>query len=223
VALAPSYDTPGWFTSTAADMRAAIGALIGLGQDQRMPRGCYLEMPGLDPDVATACAEAARRLAPPAPAEVRRALEEGFARSIDTYNTVVAREAWAVHQGWAERYRDKYSPAVWQRLNRVHAVTPEQIEAADRHTATLHRLWAEFFRSHEFLVLPASPMPALTKAECTLENRTRILTLTAPASIGGLPILTVPVPLPSGLTTGLQIIVPTATSHVVNWALQRFE
>ena len=71
-------------------------------------------------------------------------------------------------------------------------------------------------------MLPASPSPALTKAECTLENRNRILTLTSPATIGGLPVLTLPVPLPSGLTTGLQIILPAQRSAVVPWALENF-
>jgi amidase/aspartyl-tRNA(Asn)/glutamyl-tRNA(Gln) amidotransferase subunit A len=37
-----------------------------------------------------------------------------------------------------------------------------------------------------------------------------------------LPVLTVPVALPSGLSTGLQIIVNHPQSPVVNWALQQF-
>ena len=221
VALAPSYDTAGWFTRTAADLRTSIRALVGLASAPREPRGCYLEMPGVDPDVARACAVAARHFAPPADAAVRDELLRGFERSIETYNTTVALEAWEVHRGWAERYRDRYSPAVWQRLNRVQNITPVQVEAADLHTLALRALWARFFRTHDFLILPASPMPALQKAECTLENRGRILTLTAPASIGGLPVLTLPVVLPSGLTTGLQIIVNSPISPVVDWALSR--
>ena len=69
--------------------------------------------------------------------------------------------------------------------------------------------------------MPASPCPALTKAECTPANRNRILALTAPASLGGLPVLTVPVALPSGLSTGLQIIVNHPQSPVLPWALTR--
>jgi amidase/aspartyl-tRNA(Asn)/glutamyl-tRNA(Gln) amidotransferase subunit A len=82
-------------------------------------------------------------------------------------------------------------------------------------------LWTKYFLTYDFLVLPGTPCAALTKAECTLENRQRILTLMAPASIGGLPVLTIPVPLPSGLTTALQIVVNNAQSPVVNWALER--
>jgi aspartyl-tRNA(Asn)/glutamyl-tRNA(Gln) amidotransferase subunit A len=81
--------------------------------------------------------------------------------------------------------------------------------------------WTNFFLSADFLVLPATPFPALTKADCTPDYRSRLLALTAPASVGGLPVLTVPVALPSGLSTGLQIIVNHPQSPVVNWALEK--
>lgn len=219
IPLAPSYDTAGWFTATAADLRTAIDALVGLQRTERTPRGSYLEMPGLDPEVAAACRQAALTWTAPAASEVRDALLHAFARCVETYNTVVAVEAWAYHAPWAERYRARYSPAVWQRLTRAHTITPAQQEDAREDTSRIKAAWAEYFRTHDFLVLAASPTPALTKAECTLENRGRILTLTAPASIGGWPVVSIPVPLASGLTTGLQIVVPAPTSPAIAWAL----
>ena len=219
--LAASFDTAGWFTANAADMKASIGSLVGLRTSERQPRGCYLEMPGLDPDVAVACREAALRFTTPAEPMVRDDLLHGFGPALDSYHTITALEAWEVHKGWAERFRERYDPNVWQRLIRAHAITPAQIANADLGLATIRMLWTKYFLTFDFLVLPASPCPALTKAECTQANRQRILTLTAPASIGGLPVLTVPVPLPSGLTTGLQIVVNHSQSPVVNWALER--
>jgi aspartyl-tRNA(Asn)/glutamyl-tRNA(Gln) amidotransferase subunit A len=219
--LAPSFDTAGWFTASAADMRTALGALVGLRTSQREPRGCYLEMPGLDPEVAIACRAAATRFAPPAEPIVCNDLLHGFARALDAYNVVAIREAWDVHHSWAARYRDRYDPTVWQRLNRVHTLTPAQIDTAQLGVTTLRLLWTTFFLTYDFLVLPATPCPALTKAECTPENRARLLTLTAPASVGGLPVLSIPVPLPSGLTAGLQIVVNHPQSPVVNWVLER--
>ena len=221
VPLAPSYDTAGWFTANGADMQTAIGALVGLGKVEREPRGSYLEMPGLDPDVTIACRTAARKLATPADAATRDALMSSFAAAVDTYNTVVVVEAWEYHRGWAERFRERYSAGVWQRLNRVHDITSAQRDAATAHTAALRGTWSHFFQDNDFLVLPASPSAALMDSEGTLENRLRILALTAPASIGGLPVLTIPVSLPSGLTSGLQIVVNDCRSSTISWALTR--
>jgi aspartyl-tRNA(Asn)/glutamyl-tRNA(Gln) amidotransferase subunit A len=222
VSLSTTFDTAGWFTANAGDMLVALSALTGLRGSERTPVGCYLELPGIDADVAVACRAAAARLTSPAEPLVRDDLLDGFSRALSAYHVIVARESWEVHKGWAERYRDRYDPVVWQRVNRVHALTPAEIDAAQLELAAVRMRWTSFFLTYDFLVLPGTPCAALTKAEYTLENRTRILTLMAPASLGGLPVLTVPVPLPSGLTTGLQIVVNHPQSPVVKWALEKF-
>ncbi len=221
VPLSPTFDTAGWFTANLPDLRDSIAALVGLAPGKKEPRGCYLEMPDVDPEVATACREAARGFTELATAEVRDELARGFAGILDTYHTTVAREAWQFHQPWAERFRERYDPVVWQRLTRVHQLTPAQIAAAEEGVRTVRRTWEVFFASHDFIVMPASPSAALSKPECNLANRSRVLALTAPASVGGLPALTFPVPLPSGLTTGLQIIVKDVRSPAIGWALNR--
>lgn len=218
--LSPAFDTAGWFTANASDLRTSLAALGVLpATSAALPRGCYLELPDVDPAVAAACAAAAARFAAPADAATADTLAAGFAPARDAYNTVVAHEAWQVHRTWAERYRDRYDPGVWSRLSRGPGVTTEAKAAADAVCADVRAVWAAYFRTYDFLVLPASPLPAFTKAECTLENRNRILTLTAPASLGGLPVLSVPVPLAGGLTSGLQIVFPHRQSPVLPWAL----
>ncbi|MDB6168683.1 MAG: Amidase [Verrucomicrobia bacterium] len=220
--LAPSYDTAGWFTATGADMLAALRALVDPTAAGREPRGIYLELPGLDAEVAVACRAAAARLATVRDPDAEAALLGAFASSTATYNTVVADEAWRVHAPWAEKFKERYDPGVWQRLTRAHALTAADRAAAAQSAHAIAEAWRNYFRSHDFLVLPASPFPALTKAGCTLENRNRILRLTTPASIGGQPVLTLPVALPSGLSTGLQIVLPEAGSFVAPWALKHF-
>ena len=218
--LAPSFDTAGWFTANAPDMLTAIGALIGVSSSERPPHGCYLDFPGLDSDVAIAFRNAAARFASPADADTRATLLDGFGCALETYHCIVAAEAWSVHAQWAERFRERYDPAVWQRLARGQALPRSDYERAQIEMAALRLLWAKFFLAFDFLILPATPFGALTKSECTPENRNRLISLTAPASIGGLPVLTVPVPLPSGLTTGLQIVVNHPQSPVMKWALE---
>lgn len=210
--LAPTFDTAGWFTDNPADMLAACAALVGTPTTGTLRTGCFLPLPGLDPEVATAFQRAAAALAAPASGDVRAALEQGFAGALEAYHTTVAQEAWAAHATWADRYRDRYDPAVWQRLIRGRSISREQIAHAAAVRDTVRRTWADYFAHYDFLVLPASPTPALPKAECTLGNRNRIIALTAPASLGGVPVLTLPVPLGDGLTTGLQVVVPSAQS-----------
>lgn len=221
--LSRSLDTAGWFTATAADMRLALAGLVGLRASRRPLHGCYVDMPGLDAEVALACRAAAEHFAPQADAATHKDLLYGFTRALETYNTIVAVEAWEVHKSWAARQRHRYDPVVWERLDRVHRLTPAAIEAADISRAALRLLWTKFFLTYDFLVLPATPCAALSKAECTAENRARLLTLTAPASVSGLPVLTIPVPLPSGLTAGLQIVVNVPQSPVLHAALARAE
>ncbi len=219
--LSPSFDTAGWFTAHAVDMKSTLRALLPAAPAASTPRGCFLELPDVDPEVAHACRAASERFAAPADTTVANDLRAAFSGAREAYNTIVAREAWDVHKTWADANRERYDPAVWQRLNRVHSLTPVQETDARAAVETICNVWRNYFRSYDFLVLPASPKPALTKAECNLENRMRILTVTAPASIGGYPVLTIPVPLASGLTTGLQIVVADPRSPVLNWALDR--
>jgi amidase/aspartyl-tRNA(Asn)/glutamyl-tRNA(Gln) amidotransferase subunit A len=142
-----------------------------------------------------------------------------MASAAENYNVLASLEVWTVHAGWAERFRDRYDPVVWQRLIRAKQWTAQQIDAAHAGAAAVRRWWVEFFRIHDFLVLPATPMPALATAECTAENRARLLALVTPVSLAGLPALTVPVQLPGGLTTGLQIVMLDASGPVLPWAL----
>lgn len=219
--LSPTFDTAGWFTANAPDMLAALGALVGLGTTQRIPRGCYLEIPGLAPEVAVACRAAAARFAPPADTATRTELLRRFAGALDAYTVIVATEAAAIHAPWAADHQDRYDPAVWARLQQVRGLTPAQVASADATLAAVRLVWTSYFLTFDFLILPAVHRPALTKADCTPPQRSRLLTLTAPASLGGLPVLTLPVPLADGLTCGLQIIVNHPRSPVLGWALTR--
>ena len=218
--LAPTFDTAGWFTANAADMRATIGTLVDRRTRPKAPRGAYLEFGDLEREVALACRNAAAPIAPVVEAGVRQELLKGFGPALEAYHTIVATEAWHAHHTWAERYESRYDPVVWQRLKRAQAITPAQTESAHATLKNVRAVWARFFEQHDFLVMPASPMPAPTKVECTADTRARVLTLTAPASLGGLPVLTLPVALPSGLTTGLQIVARTPGSPAFNWILE---
>jgi amidase/aspartyl-tRNA(Asn)/glutamyl-tRNA(Gln) amidotransferase subunit A len=220
VQLAPSFDTAGWFTRTASDMSRAMGALVGLRTADRTPNGCYLELPGLDPEVAEACRAAAADLTRPADAATRAELLDKFASADEIYGVLAGVESWKIHRKWAEKLRSRYGPLVQDRLDRARGISHAQVAAVEPSYHALRLAWTKFFLTYDYLVLPASPFPALAKAECTPANRLRMLGLTAPASLGALPVLTIPVALPSGMSTGLQVIVNRPQSPVISWALE---
>lgn len=223
VPLAPTCDTAGWFTAGAEDLATVLAALLPPERAAEGPgRGRSWAPPGLDPEVAKVFGRAAGQLAEPAEVSLQQELAAGFAPALATYHTIVAAEAWAWHRGWFARRAAEYDPNVRQRLENAARISPEQVAAARAATEGVRSVWREYFRTHDFLVMPATPTPAPTKAECTPELRNRIIQLTAPASLGGQPVLALPVALPGGLTTGLQVIVPDVRSPVLRWALRTF-
>ncbi len=220
VALAPSFDTAGWFTRTALDMRHVLGALVGLRTNEsHAPKGCYLEMPDLDPDVAEACRNAASELTRPADASTRAELLAKFAPAAETYGVLAGIESWKIHRKWAEKFRGRYGPLLQDRLDRARGISQAQVAAVEPSYESIRLTWTKFFLSYDFLILPASPFPALAKADCTQANRLRMMGLTTPASLGALPVLTIPVPLPSGMSTGLQVVLNHPQSPVLSWVL----
>jgi amidase/aspartyl-tRNA(Asn)/glutamyl-tRNA(Gln) amidotransferase subunit A len=223
--LAPTLDAAGWFTAGAADMLVAIRALAGAPATARAkPKGCYLNarklVPGMDPAVATACDYAAASLSAHADPVAEASLILSWHHAVETYVTIGMSEAHAVHRDWLAPYREHYDPVVWRRFTDAGLFSAEDISAAHERRETIRSVWRDFFRAYDFLVLPAVPCAAPTKADATPELRRSILTLTAPASLGGLPVLTLPVPLASGLSAGLQVIVPAAGSPALSHLLQ---
>ena len=224
--LAESLDTPGWFTNNATDMRTALDALVpaGAGNPKSQisnPKGAYLTLPGLDPAVETAFLAAASRLASPLPASTAAELRALFAPAADLYAILGGAETWRIHSPFYDRYRDRYDPNVRARIDRARTLTAADIAPAQANRDAITAAWASLFSEYDYIVLPSSPCPAITKAECTVEMRGRILSLTVPASMGSLPVLALPVPIPDagGLTTGIQIIVPSIHSPAIRHTL----
>jgi len=221
VPLAPSFDTAGWFTATPGDMRTVTKVLAGAREEARNPRGAYLEMPGVDPEVSAACAAAAALLAEPTDAATGGELVNAFAAAAEVYGVLAGLESWKIHKKWADRLRTRYGPLVQERIDRARAISKAQVAAVESSQASILRVWSAFFKEHDYLVMAATPFPALTKADCTHANRLRMLGLTAPASLAGLAVLTIPVALGSGMSTGLQIVVNDPASPVIDWVLRR--
>lgn len=223
--LSPTCDTAGWFTAHRRDLIELTASLVPefAGSGVRT-RGVYLRaddlLPGMPVDAA--CSAAAAHVAEPVDDATREALLESWRGSNDAYATLVMHDAHAVHHAWLGPHRADYDPVIWQRFSDAGRFSAERVSEARAHAERIRAVFAELFRTHDFLVLPCSPLPALLKSECTPQVRQAILTFTTPASLAGLPSVTVPVPLANGLTAGLQILVPCGRQQVLRHVLERW-
>ena len=224
--LAPSFDTAGWFARSGADILLAHRYLVGRTTlPDRTPRGCFLDFEALglpaDEDVSKAYRASAEKWAFRADPQNARDLTDAFKGSEDSYAVLQSIEAYHVHQPWLDVHRQHYSSTVWARIDRGRNWTVEQQQKAAAQRTLLQHVWTRFFKTYDFLVLPVTPFPALRKADCTDENRKRLLQLATPVSLAGLATIVLPITLPSGLTTALQIVLSDPLSSVVPWILKR--
>ena len=204
--LAPSCDAAGWFTASAADMVEVLKTLLKPAETAGTLRGVYLDYGRLDAEVRDACRARAGELIPRNDPETVRELVANFAGAGDAYSVLTSAEAAAIHAPWLDTMKDRYSPAVWQRIDRGRRWPAAEIREAESIRARLIRTFSAYFQTHDVLLLPAAPSPAPRHEECAGYDRTRILDLTAPASLAGLPALTFPLRLANGLSVGLQAI-----------------
>lgn len=212
--LAPSFDTAGWFTANAGDMALSLQALLGVKAAGRAWRGAWLPFGDVDAELAAAQAKAAASLCGPLEPGLAERLRAEFAVAPKAFGALRGSEAWAVHAGWAERRKAAYDPVVFAR---VMAGREVRAEAQAEATIARERLIAAFaavWEQYDFLVLPATPCVAPVKADCTQATRDRIFELTTPVSLAGLPVLTLPVMVGGGFSTGLQIVAPRVDAPV---------
>lgn len=218
--LAQSFDTPGFFTANAPDLSVTIDALLPAAEPAvRAPRGAWMTLPGLDPAVETVFTRAASSFAEPLSVDWCERLRLLFAPAAELYAVLGGGETWRIHQPFYDRYRDRYDPNVRARIDRARTLTEAEIARAQANRDAIATAWAELFRTFDFIVLPSSPCAAPTKSDCTVATRNRILACTVPASMGSLPVLALPLTLPDGLTTGLQVVLPNIRSAALRSVL----
>lgn len=206
-ALAPSFDTPGWFARDAATMLRVGEALLPPAQalsTQFLKIGAAFD--NAEPDTAAALAPTLEKLGPmpvidPAP--------EGLDHLLAVQNAVRGHETWATLGGFVETMKPTLDPVTAARLAVARSFTIAEAEAG----VTIRRAYTARMQAlldgGAVLVLPTSPCPAprLTddQARCD-EIRARTLRVGIIAAFAGLPELTIPVATVDGAPIGLSLI-----------------
>ncbi|NBB78595.1 MAG: amidase [Verrucomicrobia bacterium] len=223
--LAESFDAMGWFTRTGMEMQQMLEAWFGLeGSGTSVPlRGeLFLPKDFVSGETHAAITEAAGRW---------DLLEgDGFDELLGwlpecngAFNVLQSGEAYAVHETWLCRYGDLYDPEVKARIERGARWTPEDVASAEKIREQIRAWFTAYFERNDFLAMPVCPGPSIAPEAATPDLREKTLKLTAPASLAGLPVLTLPIWLDSERSVGLQCIFKDVDLRVPLALLDRCE
>ena len=198
IPLAPSLDTPGWFTRDA-ELLERVGTVLLPGEAGRLGGPLIaLREPwdNAEPAVAAALRPALARLAALfGPVQEASLVPEGIAALYRSYRALGGEEAWVSHGAWITETRPALSPPVAARFRGASEVTAAEATAARVMRQAMQSRLRPLLAGGAVLVYPTSPSPApeLTAGAETLERvREATVGATAIAGLAGLPEVTLP-------------------------------
>lgn len=210
--LAPGFDSAGWIAGNAGDLATVATALVR-ETPRPLVRGLWLGDlgAGVPPAILALQRRAALDLGAEEDHDAARALGKALEEAGEAYAVLGGAAAARVHAPWMDELERDCDPAALERLRAGAARTPGELEAAER----LRRAAADAFRAAsdsgwDWIALPCTAGPAVTRGGHTAAVRRQLLRLNAPASLAGLPALSRPVALEGGLTAGIQLLTPDA-------------
>lgn len=208
--LAPTFDTVGWIYRDLADGLLLGHALFGLPlvtppaiDDLRIavPAGEFLH--DCEADVLSTFhrwQSCLRRHG----AVINTFDTATWSDAVSIFAPIQASEAAVIHHG----YFHHFEPAIAERLAWGAALSFDEI-AQRRHQLAAFRTSADaLFQEAGYLLLPCAPMSALIAGADHTQTRARILRYTAPISLAGLPVVTLPSLGSQHPAGGLQLVGP---------------
>ena len=127
------------------------------------------------------------------------------------FRAIQAVEIAEQHRGWIESKRPTFGPEIQERFDWALSVPREEAEAASRARIEWTGYLKGLVGDDRVICLPTAPhiAPLITSSEEEVrEQRLRVLCLTSPAGMSGLPQVTMPLASVEGCPVGLSLIGP---------------
>ena len=200
--LAHSFDTVGWLQRHLGDVAWVAKHLFpgkSIAPLDGPPRVTILTgdwCQGVEPEILGAQSQLVHQLEQ-AGAHVTTKEAFGFERAVELFVPIQARDAFNAHQPYWSEFSPEYDPAVHARIafgERVDSKTYQDLQA--QRTEWVSQVFSSLWSSADFLLAPACPVTRLRVGVDHSATRPRLLRLTAPASLAGLPVLTTPLSFP---------------------------
>jgi amidase len=198
-AMAPSFDTAGWFTNDA-ELFKTVGSVALDGQtvpaniDRLLiAEDCFGRAEPAVADALRAVLDAAAGVLPPgSPVTVA---PDGFDTWWDAFRVLQASEVKITNLPWVEEHNADLGPGIKERFAMVAAITPEETAAAQQVRETVRAHLHALVPPGTILALPTAPVIA-PKVDTPPEGleffRANTMALTCISGHSGLPQLTVP-------------------------------
>jgi amidase len=213
MAMAPSFDVPGWFAATPGVFRR-VGSVILQGPKHHRPieKVIVLDdaMAHASPAVASLIGSALEDVGGALPN-----LEHGcVAREcIDTwreaFRIIQAQETWGTYGDFIERRHPRLGPGIKERMEFAATVRDADANAARKEQQAARERVRGIAEPGAVLLLPTAPdiAPLKDGAASDLEDfRVRVMRLTCIAGIAGLPQMTIPLGTIAGAPVGISFI-----------------
>ncbi|MEM9226856.1 MAG: amidase [Verrucomicrobiota bacterium] len=209
--LSPSFDTAGWLTAYRQDMQVSCRHLLGKAETSHV-KGIFLPSAAetVEPELAERTQQLVRYLELEQDAETTAWFQREWEGCEAAFNVIRSLEAFEVHKEWLDVMKDHYGEVVWQRIDRGRIRDDEALEKAWVKRAAMRAVFEELFARYDVIAMPVSHMASPDRGMLDEGFRRQLLSHTLPASLCGLPALSVPLNLEDGRSGGLQLIFPPA-------------
>jgi amidase len=220
MALAPSFDTVGWFARDP-QVLARVGAVL-LGEDTARLAGGAARLTDAFALAAPAVQSALEPLAARIEALVGRrpAVEVGGLEDwMAVFRKIQMREIWAQHGAWIEQRRPRFGPEIAARFEAARATASQPAGADAQRRTQFQGMMAAMLREAAILLLPTAPEIAPLRGlegPASQSFRDRTLSLTCIAGLARLPQVNLPAPARvGGCPVGLSIIGPRGSDRAL--------
>jgi amidase len=210
-ALAPGFDTCGWFARDA-ELFARVGNVL-LGGKAATPGRVLLAQ-----DAYALATSDAQRVLQPVVERVEKVLgkaqavtvsAEGLNHWFEVFRIIQFAEIWDTHREWVTRVKPNFGPAIGKRFEAVAQVTAAEVAQMKPRREAIAAQLDQLLAGNAIMILPSVPdiAPLLNcPHEQTTAFRERAMGMLCIAGIGRLPQVSLPLATLNGCPLGLSLV-----------------